>query len=157
MKPSRIAVLLVCLAIATIGTVVAPGVSAASTAHSHQIICQSMRSEYDAFQAPVALSGCQHLGLTGGSGTESTESTSGPYPITWSTGKVTTWSLVSTSGGMPNRCLAPQFEIDGVGKIVTVSGPWTKQYLGELVTYDACVTQRLAFAGLVPGTVFAIG
>lgn len=49
-----------------------------------------------------------------------------------------------------------------MGTIVTVSGPWTKRFLGDTVTFDACVAPMgpdpnyFVTEALVPDTFFTI-
>ncbi len=132
------------------------GAQAGSAAPPHVISCQSMQSESNSVFAPIALSGCRRLRTTGGSGTTFATGL-GPYPITWSTGKQTNFNARSASFPSPSRCAAPLMEFDFVGTIATVSGPWTKQFLGDAVAFDVCVTSGFVTIGLVPGTLFTIG
>jgi hypothetical protein len=81
----------------------------------------------------------------------------GPYPLTWKTGKETKFSSKSASFPSPSRCPAPLVEFDFVGTVVNVFGPWTKQFLGETVAFDDCLTSGFETVGLVTGTLFTIG
>jgi len=83
---------------------------------------------------------------------------SGPYPLTWATRKETNYSQDSVSLPSQNRCPSPLKEVDFVGTVTSRSGPWTKQYLGDTVSFDQCVTfPGFEIVSLVPGTVFSIG
>ncbi len=122
----------------------------------HVIECSTMQSEAASVSAPILLSGCRRPRTTAGSGLSSALGP-GPYPITWSTGKETNFSSRSIAFPAPSRCPAPQFEFDFVGTVATVQGPWTKQFLGEAVTFDVCLTNQFVTVGLVSGTMFEIG
>jgi hypothetical protein len=105
----------------------------------------------------VLLNDCRRPRTTGGSGV-SNGFGPGPYPITWTTAKETNFGTVSSNLLTPGRCPAQLFgELDFVGTVVKVQGPWTKQFLGETVTFDVCVTDHFSIVGLVPGTQFRIG
>ena len=129
--------------------------ASASTLPRHVILCRSMTSTDLA--SSVLLNDCRRPRTTGGSGV-SEGFGPGPYPIVWTTGKETNFGTVSSDLLTPGRC-PPQLagELDFVGIVVKVQGPWTKQFLGETVTFDVCVTDSLAIVGPVPGTVFRIG
>jgi hypothetical protein len=137
-------------------TIVAAGplaVQTASAAPTTLVKCRIMQSA--SFAAPVELSGCTRPRITGGSGT-SNGSGSGPYPLTWSTGKITNFSTFSSSVPSPPRCPTPLSELDFVGTITHVVGPWTRRFLGAPVAFDVCLTNSLGIVELVPGTVFTM-
>jgi hypothetical protein len=137
-------------------TVVAAGplaVQTASAAPTTLVECRMMQSASVA--APVELSGCTRLRITGGSGTTNGFGI-GPYPLTWSTGKITNFSTFSSSLPSPPRCPTPLVELDFVGTITQVVGPWTKRFLGAPVAFDVCLTNSFGIVELVPGTVFTM-
>ena len=166
MRPSKLfaalAVVVVGASVIAAGPLAVPAVALA--ARVPPINCQSVQSESDSFSAPVVVSGCNRRPLTtGGSGTFSLLG-SGPYPITWSTGRETTIQCAGTCGfppsgfRTPSRCTNPlTTEYDWVGSVATITfGVWTKRFIGDTVTFDACFTSSLAIDGLVPGTLFTI-
>lgn len=155
MGPSaRLAVSLSLLAGATIGLAASePSVASAAT-RTHRIVCTSMQSESNRADAPIVMSGCSRPRITGGSGISSIATQ--PHPITWSTGKETNYNETSATFPSPGRC-SGLTEVDVVGAVVTVSGSGTKQFLGETVRFDVCVTTASAIVELVPGTAFTIG
>jgi hypothetical protein len=127
----------------------------ASAAPVPLVKCSSMRSEANSSSAPIALGGCDRPKVTGGSGTWS-------GTLTWSTGKQTNFVITSNTGpSLPGRC-PYGFELDTSGVIASVSGPWTKRFLGDTVTFDACLAPMgpdpgyVVTEGLVPGTFFTI-
>ncbi len=66
--------------------------------------------------------------------------------------------MISRTQGVPGLCPAPLIgPFDFVGIVQTVQGPWTKQFLGETVTFDFCINSEGAIVELVPGTLFRIG
>jgi len=121
-----------------------------------------MQSQSDDVSAPVELRACNHRLLTGGSGTMSLVG-SAPFPIQWSTGKGFGLQCAVACGRppsgfrTPSRCTIPQTrEYDWVGSVATNTGPRTKKFLGDAVTFDACLTSSFGIDGLVPGTFFTI-
>jgi hypothetical protein len=147
------------LAIPVVATVMAGAplaVPNASAAPLPLVKCRSMYSETNSDGAPIIVSGCNRPGLTGRyrggmwSGAQ----------LSWSSGKETNFTIISNSGPGRGRC--PEIELDTVGTIVTVSGPWTKRFLGDTVTFDACLAPMgpdpgyVVTEGLVPGTFFSI-
>ena len=140
---------------ATILAAVPVGIQAASAAPHRAITCSSMSSSPT---GPVELSGCNHLRITGGSGTQVSCAPSGICPLTWSTGKETNFS-VSHSTPSTNRCPFPLSEIDFVGTVASASGSGTKRFVGKPVAFDVCVAVQinLVIVELVPGTLFTIG
>ena len=134
----------------------------ASAALVPQFNCQSMQSESDSVNAPVILSGCKRPHVTGGGGAVSVVGI-GPYPIQWSTGKDLGLQCAVACGAppsgfrTPSRCTNPLTrEFDWVGSVATSTGPWTKRFIGETVTFDVCLTSNFGIDGLVPGTLFTI-
>jgi hypothetical protein len=141
-------------------TIVAAGplaTQSASATPTALVNCRSMQSETNSSSAPVNLSGCNRPRVTGGSGTWAP-----PGPLTWSTGKETSFTIISETTFGPGRCRGAPIELDAVGTIVSVSGPWTKRFLGDTVTFDVCLVPvgpdpvGVATEGLVPGTFFTI-
>ena len=136
--------------------------AASAQPHTRLVACRSMHSSADYVAAPILLGGCDRpglrvplVGLTGGSGT--TYATGNPEPTTWATGKKTNYD-VSTRTFAPSRCPASApMEVDVVGVVVTVSGPYTKKFLGARVAFDTCLTNLFVTIELVPGTKFTIG
>jgi hypothetical protein len=127
------------------------GVHTASAAPKRLIECRSMAQSPS---APVEVSGCNRPGLTGGSGTQ----LSCPVGVclTWSTGKETNFSF-TRSAPSTSRCPVTLYEIDVVGTVASVSGSWTKRFIGQPVAFAFCATNRAQVIELVPGTVFTIG
>lgn len=141
-------------------TIVAAGplaATSASAAPTALVKCQSMQSEAYSSSAPINLTGCSRPRVTGGSGTWGP-----PGPPTWSTGNETSFIIISDTFPRPSRCPGAPIEFDAVGTIVSVSGAWTKRFLGDTVTFDACLIPvgpdpgGVATEGLVPGTSFTI-
>ena len=128
------------------------GVQAASAAPA-RLRCQTMQSTD--LVAQIQLGGCNHPGTSGGSAT-STGQGSGPYPVPYMTGKQTNFAEGTGFFASPDRCPSDLLEFDITGTIVSVSGHFTKRYLGELVSFDICLTSDFAIAQLVPGTSFRI-
>jgi hypothetical protein len=133
------------------------GTQSASATPTALVKCRSMQSETNSSSAPITLSGCDRPRVTGGTGTWAP-----PGPLTWSTGKETKFTITSETSFGPGRCRSAPIEVDAVGTIVSVSGPWTKRFLGDTVTFDACLVPvgpdpvGVATEGLVPGTFFTI-
>jgi hypothetical protein len=131
-----------------------PRSASATTLPRHVISCRSMTSS--GLASNVVLNDCRRPRTTGGVGVSNGFGL-GPYPVTWMTGKETNFQTVSSTLLYPGRCPAPLYgELDFVGTVVTVEGPWTKQFLGETITFDVCLNTDLAIVGLVPGTLFRI-
>ena len=118
--------------------------------------CQSLEPQTNSSSAPSVFSGCNRPGLTGGSGIWTTT-------LTWSTGKETNFSATGTVF-VPGRCQDSQFEYDFRGIITTVSGRYTKRFLGDTATFDVCLVpmptgsnpDAVLLVGLVPGAFFTI-
>jgi hypothetical protein len=164
MKLLRVVVGLVGIALGATVLAAGPlGVQSASAAPVHPVVtCRSMQSVSNSLSALVDLSGCNHPRITGGSGTELLVG-SGPYPITWSTGKEANTQCAGLCGQppsgfrTPSRCTNPVTrEYDWVGSVATASGPWTKRFIGDTVGFDVCLTSNFGIDGLVPGSVFMI-
>jgi hypothetical protein len=139
--------------VATIGAGGPLAVQSASAGPVTVVKCRSMQS--GSATSTVELSGCNRPLITGGSGTSNGFGT-GPYPLTWLNGKITDFSTVSSSLPSPSRCPAPLFELDFVGTVSHVDGPWTKRFIGATLAFDVCLTDSLGITGLVPGAVFAM-
>ncbi len=154
MKPLRLAVAATGALVAA--TIVAAGPLAAQSASAVPttlVKCRSMQS--GSFNSTVELGACTRPNITGGSGT-SNGFGSGPYPLTWFNAKITDFSTVSSSLPSPSRCPTPMAELDFVGSVSHVVGPWTKRILGAPVAFDVCLTDSLGITELVPGTVFTM-
>lgn len=154
MTPLRLAVALAGALLAA--TMVAAGpltTQSASAAPTTLVKCRTMLS--GSSNEPVELGACTRPQITGGSGT-SNGFGSGPYPLAWFSGKITDFSTVSSSLPSPPRCPTPLTELDFVGTVSHVVGPWTKRILGAPVAFDVCLTNSLGIAELVPGTVFTM-
>lgn len=152
--------------IAVFATVVGLAPVAAQTASAAPVVplvkCRSMQSESNSLVSPVELSGCNRPRVTGGLGTSFTVGPD-PFPIAWATGKQTNYNCPFRGCGTspfifqyPGRCPTSLMEFDAAGTIATVSGPWTRRFIGDTVTYDICVTRELGVDELVPGTAFMI-
>jgi hypothetical protein len=154
MRLRRLVVVLaaVPLAATIVATVPLAGQSA-SAAPVTLVKCRLMQSE--SANSTVELSTCNRPLITGGSGT-SNGFGFGPYPLTWFNGKVTNFSTVSSSLPLPSRCPTSLLELDFVGTVSHVGGPWTKRFLGAPVAFDVCLTNSLGISELVPGTVFTM-
>lgn len=152
MKALRLVVALAGVTL-TAGTMAAGpfGDPLASASPTTIVKCQVMQGP---LIGPIQLSGCNRPRITGGSGNTNGMG-NGPYPLTWASLKVTNYSLVSSVsvGGPQSRCLDGATELDFVGAISSVSGPWTKRFLGAPVTFDICLTEGIE---LVPGTEFVM-
>ena len=159
MKFLRLIVLLACLPV--VGTIVAvppsgdQAVWGPTPAAAKPIECRSMSSSPS---GPVVVSGCNHLGMTGGSGTQSSCDPTGTCPLIWSTGKETNFTISQSTPSI-SRCPFPLAEVDFVGQVVSTSGPWTKRFIGAPVAFDVCFAQQInvVLVELVPGTRFTIG
>jgi hypothetical protein len=138
---------------ATIGAAGPLAASSASAAPLTVVKCRSMQS--GSANSTVELSGCNRPLITAGSGT-SNGFGFGPYPLTWFSGKVTNFSTVSSSLPFPSRCPTSLLELDFVGTVSHIVGPWTKRFLGAPVAFDVCLTNSLGISELVPGTVFTM-
>ena len=152
MRAPRLAVALTGVLIAAgMMTAGPPGDLPASASPVTLVKCRVMQGP---LVGPVQLSACNRPRITGGSGITNGMG-DGPYPLTWSSLKVTNYSLVSSVsvGGTQTRCLDGAPELDFVGAISSVSGPWTKRFLGAPVTFDICLTEGIE---LVPGTEFVM-
>ena len=154
MKPLRLVVALAVTSFAAMIVATGPlAAQSASAAPTTLVKCRSMQS--GDFASGVELSGCSRPRITGGSGT-SNGFGPGPYPLMWFSGKVTDYSTVSSSLPLPSRCPPSLTELDFVGTVSHVVGHWTKRFLGTPVAFDVCLTNGLAIAELVPGTVFTM-
>ena len=154
MRAGRLAVTFAAVALAATTLAVGPWAERSASAATTTVVkCRSMQS--GDLASGVELSGCNRPLITGGSGTSSGFGL-GPYPLTWSNGKVTDFNTASSSLPSPSRCPTPMPELDFVGSISRVAGPWTGRFLGAPVAFDVCLTDALAVAELVPGTVFTM-
>jgi hypothetical protein len=138
---------------ATIGATGPLAAPSASAVPLTVVKCRLMQS--GSANSTVELSGCNRPLITGGSGTSNGFGL-GPFPLTWFNGKVTKFSSVSSSLPLPSRCPPSLFELDFVGMVSHVGGPWTKRLLGAPVAFDVCLTNSLGIFELVPGTVFTM-
>jgi hypothetical protein len=137
-------------------TMLATGPVAAHSASAAPVTlvkCRMMQSV--SANSTVELSACNRPLITGGSGT-SNGFGFGPYPLTWFNEKLTNFSTVSSSLTLPSRCPASLLELDFVGTVSHVGGPWTKRFLGAPMAFDVCLTDSLGISELVPGTVFTM-
>ena len=157
MKLLRLIVLLACLPV--VGTIVAASPSgdqavSGATPMAKPIECRSMSSTPS---GPVVVSGCNHLGITGSSGTQLSCEPTGTCPLIWSTGKETNFTI-SHSAPSISRCPFPLAEVDFVGRVVSTSGSWTKRFIGATVAFDVRFAQQInvVLVQLVPGTLFTI-
>jgi hypothetical protein len=154
MKVLRFVVALAAIPLAA--TIVAAGpleARSASAAPVTLVKCRLMQS--NSLISTVELSDCNHPRITGGSGTTDGLG-NGPYPLTWSSMKETNYSLVSSSSPSQSRCPNSAPELDFVGSISYVVGPWTKRFLGAPVAFDICLGGGDGAIELVPGTVFTM-
>lgn len=147
---------MVALGVALVGPDLGGVAAAAPRPPKGFIECSTVQSEGETVSSPIELGDCSRPLATGGSGT-TTALGAGPYPITWATGRKT--DDTKTSGGFhtPSRCPAGELEYDLHATITSVSGPWTKQFLGQPLSEDVCLDASFGITELVPGTLFTIG
>ena len=130
------------------GPWVAPSASAAAVT---LVKCQTLQS--NSLPSTIEQGGCNRSRITGGSGTTDGNG-NGPYPLAWTSMKITNYRLVSSSTASLSRCPASAPELDFVGSVSYVFGPWTKRFLGAPVAFDICLSG--GDIQLVPGTVFTM-
>jgi hypothetical protein len=155
MRLLRLVIALAFIPVAATIVVAGPwGAQSASAAPKPiHIECQSMSQSNPI--APFMVSGCNHPGITGGSGTLGGCSVG--TCLTWSTGRKTNFTL-SESSPSTNRCPAGLYETDFVGTVLSGSGYGTKRLIGDTVAFDVCRPSTIhLLVELVPGTLFTIG
>jgi hypothetical protein len=133
-------------------SILAPAGAAVASPRFHLIVCTGMQQPTT---SPVLLTGCKPRGITGGSGQWDG---SGPYTLTWKTGKVLTFSRGSVTVVPSSPCPSGTAEVDFTGTVLSGSGRGTGKYLGRTVAYKACVSEQITVVvvELVPGTNFTV-
>jgi hypothetical protein len=114
----------------------------------------SAPSDYNLF----LFGSCSHPFLTGGSGSNDTNSLT--WVIAWKTHKTLTVNISLLDTG-PEQSCGSNLDVasfDYGGKVVGASGRNTRHFLGDPVSFDLCINLHdFVAVGLVPGTEFTIG
>jgi hypothetical protein len=139
----------------TVGVLLPDTAEAGAVSKTSPVTCGTLTS------APgnnnlLLLGGCNHPFLTGGSGSD--DSNSLTWVIAWSTHKILTitFSQVSTGPSCGSNPQVGSFVYEG--KVVSTSGRYTHHFLGNSATFEVCLNvSDFVTVGLVPGTDFTIG
>jgi hypothetical protein len=155
---NRFSTLLAALFIASAVGVLLPNMPEAGAASkTSPVTCGTLASapsDYSLF----LFGSCNHPFLTGGSGSNDTNSLT--WVIAWKTHKTLTVNISLLDTG-PEQSCGSNLDVasfDYGGKVVGASGRYTRHFLGDPVSFDLCINLHdFVAVGLVPGTEFTIG